>query len=67
MVTIRELTDRPCFMCGSTEDIAEAKFKDGTVVPLCRDHTWKKLKEMAKKPRAKGRDPKAAETAATPS
>ncbi len=67
MLTIRELTDRPCFLCGSTEDIAEAKFKDGTVVPLCREHTWKKLKEMNKKPRPKSRDAKSADTTATPS
>lgn len=61
MLTIRGLSDKPCFICGATTDIADTKFKDGVTVPLCAEHVWKKLKEAK---RQKKREQKVEETPA---
>ena len=43
MITIK-LSDKPCFLCGKTAHVVEAKFKDGTFSGvLCKDHLFERM------------------------
>jgi hypothetical protein len=43
MVTIK-FSDKPCFLCGKTTHVVEAKFKDGTFSGvLCKDHLFERM------------------------
>lgn len=45
MLIIKQLTDKKCFMCKTTEHTADVKFKDGTFIGvLCKDHLWQAMK-----------------------
>ncbi len=56
MVTIKP-SDKPCFLCGLTAHVVEAKFKDGTFTGvLCKEHLFErieaKLRQAAERERA---------------
>ena len=56
MVTIKP-SDKPCFWCGTTTHVVEAKFKDGTFTGvLCKEHLFErieaKLRQAAERERA---------------
>ena len=43
MVTIK-LSKKPCFLCGKTTHVVEARFKDGLFSgTLCKDHLFERL------------------------
>ncbi|HUY33190.1 MAG TPA: hypothetical protein VMV69_10440 [Pirellulales bacterium] len=45
MLTIKSLSDKKCFICGSTEKTAEVQFADKTFRGvLCLNHIYEKLK-----------------------
>lgn len=49
MVTIKALSDKPCFLCGSKEDTADVKFRDGSFQGVvCKTHLFQLLKRQAK-------------------
>ena len=46
MVTIVRLSDKPCFLCNSTEDTAEVRFKDRTFSGVvCKEHLFELMKK----------------------
>jgi hypothetical protein len=50
MVTIVRLSDKPCFLCGSTEDAAEVRFKDRTFAGVvCKEHLFQLMKKHKSK------------------
>jgi hypothetical protein len=49
MVTIVRLSDKPCFLCGATEDTAEVRFKDRTFAGVvCKNHLFQLMKKRSK-------------------
>ena len=45
MLTIRMVSDQPCFICGSKENTAEVSFSDKTFRGvLCLMHVYEKVK-----------------------
>lgn len=45
MLTIRESSEKPCFICGSKEKTAEVSFSDKTFRGvLCLTHIYEKVK-----------------------
>ena len=43
MIVIK-LSDKPCFLCGKTAHVVEARFKDGTFSGvLCKDHLFERM------------------------
>ena len=46
MVTIIRFSDKPCFLCGSSDDAVEVRFKDRSFVGVvCKEHLF----QLAKK------------------
>ena len=53
MLTIKALSDKRCFICGSAEKTADVQFSDKTFKGvLCLQHIYEKLKPEV--PRAAG-------------
>lgn len=54
MITIK-LSNKPCFLCGGTTHVVEARFKDGTFTgALCKDHLFERMEaKCAPVPEAK--------------
>ena len=43
MIVIK-LSDKPCFLCGKTAHVVDARFKDGTFTgSLCKDHLFERM------------------------
>jgi len=43
MIVIK-LSDKPCFLCGKTTHVVDARFKDGTFTgSLCKDHLFERM------------------------
>jgi hypothetical protein len=41
MVTIIRMSDKPCFLCNTTEDTAEVRFKDRSFSGVvCKNHLF---------------------------
>ena len=58
MVTILGESNKPCFLCRTTERTADVKFRDGSFAgTLCMDHLYERLEEKPKV-KAKKPDPK---------
>ena len=55
MLTIRAVSDKPCFICGSKEKTAEVSFSDKTFRGvLCMTHVYEKIKAEKEVTRAPG-------------
>ena len=51
MIVIKASTNKPCFWCGTTAHVVEAKFKDGTFSgTICKNCLFKKMEEKAPRP-----------------
>lgn len=49
MLTIREVSEKPCFICGKTERTVVVQFADKSFRGvLCLNHVWQKLQEATK-------------------
>jgi hypothetical protein len=53
-MVIIKLSDKPCFLCGTTSHVVEARFKDGTFTgTLCKEHLFERMEvkyQQAKAP-----------------
>jgi hypothetical protein len=46
MVTILGKSDKPCFLCGTSERTVSVKFRDGCFAgTLCMEHLYERLEE----------------------
>ena len=46
MVTIIRFSDKPCFLCGSSNDAVEVRFKDRSFAGVvCKDHLFELMKK----------------------
>jgi hypothetical protein len=49
MLTIREVSDKRCFICGTTERTVVVQFADKSFRGvLCLQHVWEKLRDDPK-------------------
>jgi len=43
MITIK-LSNKPCFLCGTTSHVVDARFKDGTFSgTICKEHLFERM------------------------
>ena len=50
MVTIIRFSDKPCFLCGSSDDAVEVRFKDRSFAGVvCKEHLFQLLKRNSQK------------------
>jgi hypothetical protein len=53
MLTIREVSDKRCFICGTTERTVVVQFGDKSFRGvLCLKHVWDKLREQPQETKA---------------
>lgn len=56
MITIK-LSDKPCFLCGGTRHVVEARFKDGTFTGvLCKEHLFERMEAKYRQTAATEKD-----------
>ena len=47
MVTIIRFSDKPCFLCGSSDDAVEVRFKDRSFAGVvCKEHLFELMKRQ---------------------